>query len=472
MVDYPRDTEADAFRGNLISRIDESEREMAEALLRVLFPRFGVPARSVYVDAAEYADARRQRRVQVPDAFDLYFGLRLQPDAIGSAEMEQHLALAADEDAFAELLLQLSAEKRSDGSTRAEAVLDRLLDYTDQLVVQRSAAPLLRALLRDGNRLLLTDTVRSRLGFGVELSVSRLLFQLLPALDPADRLPLFTDSLAPALGSTVLQLYRAFEHDTSVRGTGRELFSEEETAELKGRAVEAIQQRADDGTLNLDPQFPFVLYRWRDWASDTESMGGVTAWLERYNEANIVEFLRSWRQYAGHFDPNAFTELVPAQHLLDTAMRTRSAQSDRLDRADLDLLDEFIAATRSFIDATASRPTPPEAPEAREALATDSDLRYWVDQIASRGHALIRRLEKTPENSPGFPGLREEVRDYVGEMRGPAIGKFNAGDKLLPRAEESRLLDQGGTRDYIRIVNAYVDLVDQRTTDGDGAPNT
>jgi hypothetical protein len=98
--------------------------------------------------------------------------------------------------------------------------------------------------------------------------------------------------------------------------------------------------------------------------------------------------------------------------------------------------------------------------ESKAAFEAGSDLFYWQDQILSRGHALIRRLEKETEDSSSFPPLSEDVRDYVGEVRGPAVSRFNAGSSLFPRKTEQRLLSEGGAKDFISVIERYVAIFD------------
>jgi hypothetical protein len=317
---------------------DRAER--GEALLSRLFPRLGgEEAMSKY----DFAEARRERRISAPDAFDTYFGLKLAPDAVGSAEMEHYLTLLTSESALHQELLSLAERKRSDGSTRAEAVLDRFLDHQEDPRLGPGKVPLLRTVLRAGNVLTMADAERSRRGFGIEVTISRLLFQLLPLIQSSERTQLFLDVLAngASLGSTVLQLYRIGEHDNSVRGTGKEIFSEDEFENLKMWAIRMIAAAAEESSLPDDPSFPFLLFRWRDWSDPSD----VQKWIDAIAEVDVTRFLRRWHESIGHVDPAELGKLTSVGFLSELALEERWRDPTSLDQRDLELLQSFLDAT-------------------------------------------------------------------------------------------------------------------------------
>jgi hypothetical protein len=87
--------------------------------------------------------------------------------------------------------------------------------------------------------------------------------------------------------------------------------------------------------------------------------------------------------------------------------------------------------------------------------ASDSDHSYWRTQILSYGIPLLRRCEKTNPSTPEFTALQNDVRDYVGDHRGAAISKFEAGNDLLSSTDERRLLSEGGPNDLKSVVQRY-----------------
>lgn len=338
MHDLPPDPREQPFRERLDAAMGDTA-DRGYTLLSRLFPRLSEDGTTSEYD---FADARRERRVSAADAFDTYFGYKLVPDAIGSAEMEQYLNLLKDERELHRELLRLAKRKRSDGSTRAEAVLDRLLDYSQDPRLAFREIELLRIILREGNSLSIEDAERSRRGFGIEVTITRLMLELLPSISSPDRTNLFRYTLedGSSLGSTVLQLYRIGEHDNSARGSGKEIFSEDELESLKARAVHRIKETGEDSSLLDDPLFPFLLFRWRNWGDPVD----VEKWIDATTEVDVTRFLRRWHEVAGHVDPAEIGKLASTALLSDRAARARRHDAN-LDQRDVEVLQSFIDAT-------------------------------------------------------------------------------------------------------------------------------
>lgn len=328
------------FIAELSQAMPERLRDSGIALVNVLFPAMGNPER--VLSAAERATSRRERHIWVPDAFDIYFDLKLTPDSIGSAEMETYLDKAARPPEFERLIVDLQKYTRADGSTKAEVFLDRLLDYVDEPQIRPSAASILLSVLKLSNQLMGEDIQRSSVG--VEVTITRLTFALLEAINRETREAVFAEALmnGPSLGGTLLQFFR-IRGDTG--GRREELLLLEPQAErLEHLAVEVIKRRAAEGRLLDDPFMPFILHRWLSWGDAAD----VARWTQGVSEVSLVQFLRNWRRSVGRLEAEDISKVAPIPMLLKRAQDALRGPTS-LSPSDIALLDAFIRTALDFL---------------------------------------------------------------------------------------------------------------------------
>lgn len=82
-------------------------------------------------------------------------------------------------------------------------------------------------------------------------------------------------------------------------------------------------------------------------------------------------------------------------------------------------------------------------------------------EIVSRGHPLISECETVSPGTPAFESLKDAVGNFIEDVRDPAVATLGAGQTLLPREHEKRLISQGGPADLKTILDRYVALVEE-----------
>ena len=236
---------------------------------------------------------RSTLRICSPDIFPVYFRIAIPEGAISNAEMLATLALSADEQTFADKLLEFSTQKRPDGTTRLRGFWDRLEDYTRTTITEDQAVSIITALILVGDDLLVPeDETKGILEFGTDTYISRGVYQLLQRLKEEERFILLqeairrSDSLVTVVREVAF-LERGAEESPETSGDG--LISVAHMESLKAQALSKLQKAATGGSMYSVPGLLMILYRWRDWGE----LEDARAWVRQRTEtdAGLVEFL-------------------------------------------------------------------------------------------------------------------------------------------------------------------------------------
>jgi len=275
--------EAERYRA-LLEICDASDRDAAKAILTRTFPRVGDALRESNARSWETGEWRKRLLACSPDLFDIYFQLAVPAGSVSLADMQSLLSLTSDSDAFAAVLLELSKQKGVDGRTsKARAALERLEDYTRDEIPVKDVGTIIKALYEVGDRLMLWDDGGGMFGFGNDLQLLRIVFQLVcrvPDEQKRGRLLLSVIAGCPSLYLVAysVALWRD-EHERGAKRTPpRDEFSVPADAipTLEGVALARVTKAAADGSLAKVPRLAFVLYRWRDWADIAAPSGFLT----------------------------------------------------------------------------------------------------------------------------------------------------------------------------------------------------
>ena len=281
-----------AFHDGWLKQHATEDREHIRKFLRHLFPGLDMVWGNMSWAASNEAEWRKALRVCSPDIFPAYFSMSVPEGSISNTEMQAFLALSANEQAFADKLLEIATQIRPDGTTRVRPFLERLQDYTSTTVTVEQARSIITSLLLIGDRLIKPEDEPTQMfEFGTDMYISRVIYQLLLRLDEEERFDLFhaaiqkSESLSTVV-SEVSLLERSSEREAK---PGGELISEAHEASLKAQALLKIQDAAKDGTLKFAQGLLLLLHRWKEWGEIKEAR----AWVRQNTESDdeLVEFL-------------------------------------------------------------------------------------------------------------------------------------------------------------------------------------
>lgn len=277
-----RKDDAHTFHKAQLERIDDKLREPVNLLLQRIFPRVEGLLHNVGFGSGFEESWRRKLRVCSPDVFPVFFRFSLPTGAIGAADLQALLAVAGDACAIARRLKELSQQRHVSGITRAHAMLQRLQDYTESHIPDIHVGNFIHALFDVGDDLRMSEPEpQARMGFGIEMAVGRLIWQLLRRQSSRERGPLLTDiaSSTPALITLAREISVLGQQHG--RGGSRESPEEErilnadDLDRLQAGYVARIQTMAESGALESARELAYLLLHWMEWGNSEDCVAWV-----------------------------------------------------------------------------------------------------------------------------------------------------------------------------------------------------
>ena len=279
-------TEALAFHNAWLDSVPEPLRESTKAMAQRLFPRLESLWGNMHYSGDSAAVWRRQLRICTPELFALYFRLSLPVGAVSRAEVDGLMAVLNDPDALAEALRHAAQQKRADGMSKVRALLERLMDHVPSELTAAHAVPVIRAMMRVGDELILPgDLVRGDFDFGNESRVTRICYHLLKKVERTGRLALLMTTLNDGDSLRCSQYLFASLSDEATKaakGEGDALLSVADTDQLKAAWLAKVQAAAVRPGFIDHPSIAVLLSGWRHWGSEAKTV----AW---WQEATVAD---------------------------------------------------------------------------------------------------------------------------------------------------------------------------------------
>lgn len=366
-----------SFHDSWLSQIPEGERESVKSLLKRLFPKLESVWGNTRYGANWESNWRKHLRICSPDLFPVYFRFALQESGFSNSEIKTILSQVCDAKAFGQKLLELAKQKRPDGTTRLRAFLERLEDYTRDEISTDCIRSVLETFFDIGDQLLRPeDERRDLLGFGNDVIMGRVTWQLLRRLGEEARFDALKDAMAKGKATfTVIHeiaslgLQHGKYGDPEAAPENERLINTQHLEELERFALEKIRAGAREGSLIHCPHLQDVLNRWHDWAGDDE----VKQWTQTFitSDEGLAEFLpkfllKTFSQSVSdvigksyyRLDPKWFEPFLEPTQIID---RVRSLAQDKK------LPENQKIAVRQFI----------REYELRQEGKDPSNILYW-----------------------------------------------------------------------------------------------
>jgi predicted KAP-like P-loop ATPase len=243
-------------------------------LLQHLFPKLESVWSNMHYGADSATEWRRHLRVCSPDVFTAYFRLSLPEGSLSRSELDSFLALASEADAISVVLLDLAKNKRSDGLSKARALLERLMDHVEKDVPHGSISPIIHALLDIGDELIQeSDEPAGIFDFGNESRVMRVVYHLLKRVKPEQRLAVILSAMNAGKSLRCSQYLIAALNDESekaAKGEDDALLVPDDVQVLKALWVQKVRHAAQNGQLIQHRKIPYLLSGWRLWGNADE----------------------------------------------------------------------------------------------------------------------------------------------------------------------------------------------------------
>lgn len=261
---------------NWFNQVPEPEQKAARGIVKHLFPQISSLDYPVFYNSSDQAFWRKQLRICSSDIFSVYFQFTIASDSISAMEIKSLLAIANNSKAFGQTLVEFSQKYRRDGTTYARAILERLQDYTDEDIPQEHILPIVYALFDVGDELLKEeDKSRSLFGFGNNVSIGRIIYQLLRRIDESKRFTILEQGIrnGKALAtaerevSIIGQQHGKFGAQSALPES-QQTVNAEHLVELEKLVLEKIRLAASNGSLLQAPELSSILHRWIAWSGD------------------------------------------------------------------------------------------------------------------------------------------------------------------------------------------------------------
>lgn len=290
-----------AFHDAWLSTVPDELRASIKDLVRRLFPKLESIWGNMHYSADSAAEWRRELRVCADDIFPAFFRLSFPVGALTRADLDGLLAASADANTFGTILREAVSIKRSDGLSKARALLERLMDHVERDVPSTSIEPIVQALLDDGDDLLKEgDSPEGAFDFGNESRVTRIIYHLLKRVDKGHRASLIADALVNGHSLRCSQYLLAAlndEADKAQKGQGEAgLLTLDEINDLKTRWVRKVIGAARSGELLEHAELSSVLNGWHHWGDANE----IKEWWEQVSVRDevLVSLIDSFKSYS------------------------------------------------------------------------------------------------------------------------------------------------------------------------------
>ncbi len=273
------------FHDTYISDLRYELREPIKIMLQRLFPKLQAVWGNMNYGSDFESQWRREKRVCSSEIFPLYFRLELPEGSIGSRDIINFLETAEDRKNVSESLISLSMSKHPSGITRAHSLLQRLEDYTQEIIPKEKIRSILLGLFDAGDNLLAAEPESTGFfEFGIESQIGRIFFQLLRRLNIDERFSLLKEAVNTGRSLAIIVYRVAIIGQMHSKYGSKEptpdedqLITLDQLEELEKISAARISQSANEGRLLSAVDLAYILLRWKDWQRNTE----CNRWLEK-----------------------------------------------------------------------------------------------------------------------------------------------------------------------------------------------
>lgn len=269
-----RDTEKQQAKercDEIINRAVVLSRKQLLELLTRLFPKVESAYENMGYGSDFLGGWRREGRVCSPDKFETFFRLSIPAGELSESEVETGLGLAANESAFADMLLELNS------SGKLVRFLERMEDYTEDGIPIEHVPAIYNVFMDLGD--LFPEGQGGVFERDTSMKVMRLLYRISRRYDSHDeRFALCRSAIERAsrsLYTVVREVGLQGQQHGKFRSNNEPADPEEKRTvnsvqleELEKLTVQKISQWAEDGRLNAHPKLISILYKWKHWSAD------------------------------------------------------------------------------------------------------------------------------------------------------------------------------------------------------------
>lgn len=258
-------------------------------LLMRLFPRlmriYSPDTKFYYSDAV----ARKNRRICLPDLFEIYFKLSLQATQLSENEFRTILSEADNYENFDQALSRLNQDNR------ALQFLDRLDGISAMMIPYDNIQNIVSGLIDCGD--LFPAGIEGPLSLNTHTRLHHILHNLLTQLKSEDKFVVLQNAYASANKSIYTSIYE-LEYQGSEHEENADTFLPLEYRDVTPQQLESLQQLcvsriklwADNGSLDTHPKLLEILQAWLKWEKTPDCENYVKKLTDK--DKGLVNFLK------------------------------------------------------------------------------------------------------------------------------------------------------------------------------------
>lgn len=337
----------------ITDQVPPQDTKALQSILSQIFPLyesiFG-PAIVHYFD-----EPLAHLRVAYPDAFDIYFHLRLPIDRLSHDQMKSLISMSQDVEAFSVEILKC-LRQQDDFQNQSARFLRQIWDYLNEPSFSDYAPNILFTLVQLG------DTIIQELSDFDTNSISRLVIQLLYRCDSEKRTDILRNAMlqSSALG-TLTSLIGYIEYEHGIRDHGSPFFAvplvqRDAVEELRTFVLEKVRVAAQDRSLFHVADLRGTLYGWLAWVGNQELIDWASGvcqedqdmldFLGLFVYSNLVTSNNFVKQIGYSFDLKLFSLLVDipviARQAESLSQRSNLSEKDQIN------VSVFLKAVREI----------------------------------------------------------------------------------------------------------------------------
>ena len=293
---------AQAFLKQCKKEVPKTLRASTQAMLERIFPKV-VDQNN---DSDEWlAEWRMNLRACHPDVFPIYFRFSVTPGAVSRSEMMALLGLAGAPEDFGYALIEAREVKHPAGLTKAQALLERLMDHVEKDIPDANISSVIQALLNVGDALIEPADERGMSNVVNVARASRPVYHLLKRVAFDQRTGMLESALQSGNAVAVQsRLLKRLDEEEATKPKGSEkntLIAGDDIGRLKAVWLQRVRKLSREASFLDHPELPRLLAAWRHWTSEAE----VREWCDRAfaSDEGLLKFLQRSLRYESFQTP-------------------------------------------------------------------------------------------------------------------------------------------------------------------------
>jgi len=276
------------FHQNWLSKLPDELKDFEENiknLLKRLFPKFEGVFENTHYGHDWEQKWRRECRICSKEIFPRFFCYSVPSDDLSRAEMGTILSSLHNKEAFGNHLKHLATQTRSDGSTKLSTFLERMADYTSE-ILQNYIPVVIETFFAIGDELIIPEDEGEDFFIpqGNDIRMGRIIRQLLCRYNNRNkRFEILKNAFekGQAISMMVSELISFWKqhgkYGSTKKSDGDILLDEDHLETLQGIVLNKIKEAVKENRLLNAPFLPSILYRWKEWGNEDE----VRDWVSK-----------------------------------------------------------------------------------------------------------------------------------------------------------------------------------------------